>query len=62
MNTLLGHFSVVVRSCKPLQPEGYEVTLELRRIAASNSPATPTTTESAPTSPAQESGGDDHAP
>jgi hypothetical protein len=63
MGNALDHFSILVRSCKPLQSDGYEVTLELRRTAADNSSAA---TVTSPAQAAQEfqargHGGDDRA-
>jgi hypothetical protein len=33
MNGLLDKFTIAVKRCRPLQPDGYEVILELRRTA-----------------------------
>lgn len=35
MNNLLDKFTIAVRRCRHLDPDGYEVVLELRRATAS---------------------------
>jgi hypothetical protein len=46
MSSLLDRFQVLVRSCRPLPPDGYELTVEVRR----NQPPRP---QPAPTDNAQ---------
>ena len=51
MSSLLDHFRVLVRSCRPLPPDGYELTVEVRR----NQPPRPQpTTADAAQPPAEE--------
>jgi hypothetical protein len=63
VGTPLDHFSVIVRGCKPMQPEGFEITLELRRVATGNPPPASTADKSqtAQPLPAKERGGDGRA-
>jgi hypothetical protein len=51
---LLDSFSVVVRRCRPLDPEGYEVTLELRRKPVPTTPCGPSRPDSPPFSEREE--------
>jgi len=63
VNDLLDHFSILVRSCRQLQPDGFELTLELRRTPVGKMP-TPTTSPTdqvTQATQAQERGGNPRA-